>query len=159
MPPRLTFEYNPLSYAYPDDESPKEVFFQASNGTPIAAHLCAVLLYWANKVFSDGEEVWQVVRLDRREDTKDVYRYVYPDMIVVDGEYQRLQHQMFLLGEFSRDEREAVLEYAEDVGYDARSEDEEESLRWMSELLERMVKEGLVAHGIVDAIREGVALP
>lgn len=156
----MTFEYNPLSYAYPDDESSKELFLQVPNGTPIAPHLGTVLLiYWVNMVFSDGEEVWQVVRLDRREDTNDVYKYVYPDMIVVDGQYQRGHYATYPLGVFSRDQRETVLECAEDVEYDARSEEEDESSRWMGDLLERMVGEGLVTRGVVDAIREGVPLP
>lgn len=159
MPQRLTFEYNPLSYAYPDDESDKELFLQASRPGPFASHRRAVLLYWVNTVFSDGEEVWQVVRLDRPEEN-DVHRYVYPDMIVVDG-CEREHHDTFSLGVFSRDQREEVLECADDVGYEERSgEDEGQCLRWMSELLERMVEGGLVGRAVVDAIRDAVpALP
>ncbi|KAI9567702.1 hypothetical protein HD554DRAFT_935176 [Boletus coccyginus] len=157
MPQRLTFEYNPLSYAYPDDESEKELFLQASN-PGLASHLRAVLIYWVNIVFSDGEEVWQVVRLDRREDS-DVHKYVYPDMIVVDG-CEREHHETFSLGVFSRDQREAVLECADDVAYEERSPEEEgQCVRWMRDLLERMVGEGLVQRAVVDAIRDAVPLP
>jgi hypothetical protein len=158
MPPRLTFEYNALSYAYPDDESDKEVFLQASSPGTFASHLRAVLLYWVNVVFSDGEEVWQVVRLDRPEDS-DVHKYVYPDMIVVDG-CEREHHETISLGVFSRDQREEVLECADDVGYEERSGDGGQCVRWMGELLERMVEEGLVGRAVVDAIRDAVpALP
>lgn len=153
MPPPLTFEYNPLSYAYPDDESDKELFLQAS-GT-IANHLRAVLLYWVNMVFSDGEEVWQVVHLDQRDN---VHKYVYPDLIVVD-ECEREDNETFSLGVFSRDQREAVLECADDVEYDERSGEEGQCLRWMGELLERMIEEELVGRGVVDAIRAAVPLP
>ena len=163
MPQRLTFEYNALSYAYPDDESDKEVFFQATSPGTFASHLRAVLLYWVNMVFTDGDEVWQVVRLDRRQSNlTDVHKYVYPDMIVVDG-CEREHHETISLGVFTRDQREAVLECADDVGYDERSPDQEEEevqcLRWMSELLERMVEERLVARSVVDAIRDAVPLP
>ncbi|KAG8216152.1 hypothetical protein J3R82DRAFT_8158 [Butyriboletus roseoflavus] len=153
MPPPLTFEYNPLSYAYPDDESDKELFLQAS-GT-IANHLRAVLLYWVNMVFSDGEEVWQVVRLDQRDN---VHKYVYPDLIVVDG-CEREYNETFSLGMFSRDQREAVLECADDVEYDERSSEEGQCLRWMAQLLERMMEEELVECAVVDAIRDVVPLP
>lgn len=142
-----------MSYAYPDDESNKELFLQAS-GT-IADHLRAVLLYWVNMVFSDGEEVWQVVRLDQRDN---VHKYVYPDLIVVD-EYEREHNQTFSLGTFSRDQREAVLECADDVEYDERSDEEGQCLRWMGELLERMIGEELVGRGVVDAIRAAIPLP
>jgi len=64
MPPRSTFECNPLSCAYP--ESDKDLFLQASNTSSLSPHR-TVLLYWVNTVFDDGEEVWQVVRLHRRE--------------------------------------------------------------------------------------------
>lgn len=153
MPPPLTFEYNPLSYAYPDDESDKELFLQAS-GT-IASRLRAVLVYWVNVVFSDGEEVWQVVRLDQRDS---VHKYVYPDLIVVDG-CEREHNETFSLGVFSRDQREAVLECADDVEYDERSGDEGQCLGWMGQLLERMIEEELVGRGVVDAIRDAVPLP
>ncbi|KAH0831281.1 hypothetical protein J3R83DRAFT_13916 [Lanmaoa asiatica] len=153
MPPPLTFEYNPLSYAYPDDESDKELFLQASG--MIANHLRAVLLYWVNMVFSDGEEVWQVVRLDKRDN---VHKYVYPDMIVVD-ENEREDNETISLGVFSRDQREAVLECADDVEYDERSDDEGQCLRWMDQLLEQMIGEELVERKVVDVIRNAVPLP
>lgn len=153
MPPPLTFEYNPLSYAYPDDESDKELFLQAS-GT-IASHLRAVLLYWVNMVFSDGEQVWQVVHLDQRDS---IHKYIYPDLIVVDGNV-REHNQTFSLGVFSRDQREAVLECADYVEYNERSGEDGQCLRWMGRLLERMTGEGLVERGVANAIRAAVPLP
>ncbi|KAN0094536.1 hypothetical protein V8E55_002823 [Tylopilus felleus] len=160
MPPRLTFEYNPLSCAYPDDESDKDLFLQVSNTSPSPSPHRTVLLYWVNTVFDDGEEVWQVVRLHRHEDDG-AHKYVYPDMLVVEGASEREHHQTFGLGTFSRDQREAVLECADDVAVAHGDGDGEgqQSARWMGELLERMVQEGLVARGAVDVIRDAVPLP
>lgn len=155
MAPRLTFEYNPLSYEYPDDESDKELSLQVCGTRANHHHLDrAVLLYWVNMVFSDGEEVWQVVRLDQRDN---IHKYVYPDMIVVD-ECEREHNDTFSLGVFSRDQREALLECAEEVEYVERSGDEGQCLRWMSRLLTQMTEEGLVEEGVVDAIRRAVPL-
>ncbi|KAF8452658.1 hypothetical protein L210DRAFT_3519266 [Boletus edulis BED1] len=190
MPPRLTFQYNPLSYAYPDDESDKPLFLQASS--TLATHPPIVLVYWINTVFSDGEEVWQVVRLVRRDAEHirhvhapsnsrssssssstsssssnhgtirssrrdDLFKYIYPDLIVVDG-CERDYNATFSLGVLTRDQREAVLECAEDVAYDPRSDDEGQCTTWMSELLKRLVREGLVARGVVEAIMDAVPL-
>jgi len=213
MPNRPTFEYNPLSYAYPDDESDKELFFLQASGAIAASHLRTVLLYWVNKAFNDGEEVWQVVRLYRKEGGG--YKYVYPDLIVADGhggrehehehsepgqgigngnamgnghghwhghgynhghdrgfghsygyDHDRGRDQseddergeLVSLGTFTRDQREVLLECAEEIEYDERAE--EQCLRWMGTLLDRMTDEGLVKRAVVDAIRGVVpALP
>lgn len=153
MPPRLTFEYNPLSYAYPDDESDKELFLQAS--ATLANHLRPVLIYWVNMVFSDGEEVWQVVRLDHRDN---IYKYVYPDLIVVD-ECERQDNVTFSLGVFSRDQREALLECADDVEYDERPTEQGQCSRWMGQLLNLMRDGGLVERTVVDTIKATIPLP
>ncbi|KAG9308286.1 hypothetical protein JVU11DRAFT_12049 [Chiua virens] len=165
MPQRLTFEYNPLSYAYPDDETDKELFLQASRTHPHHPHAhhsqqqhlshlraAAVLLYWVNMVFNDGEEVWQVVRLDEQDN---VHRYVYPDLIVVDGSVWEY-NDMFSLGVFTRDQREAVLECADEIEYEVRCAEGGQGVRWMGRLLEQMVEEALVGEGVVNAIRDSV---
>ena len=155
MPQRLTFEYNPLSYAYPDDESDKELFFQTSNSS--SSHLRAAFIYWVNIVFDDGEEVWQVVRLDEHNGR---LKYVYPDLIVVDGCEQREHSPTYSLGVFTRDQREAVLEYADEVEYgdNAQAGGEKQCQEWMGRLLQHMITGDLLECGVVDRIRNAVPL-
>ena len=151
MPQRLTYEYNDLSCTYRDDESDKDLFLQVSPSS--------VFLYWVNTAFPDGEQVWQVVRLHPHPNGvgADKIKYVYPDLIVVDACAERTHNATFPLGVFTRDQREAVLECADEVVSDEGSEEEEElGARWMSKLLGRMVSEGLVACDDVQQIRDAV---
>ncbi|KAI0050515.1 hypothetical protein FA95DRAFT_604502 [Auriscalpium vulgare] len=138
-----------------DSDTAKEVFLQA-NGKAYATdggpgrH---VFLHWDNSLpVTKGMFVSQIVQLIGIPG-----RWTWESVAHMQDRADLAQHTQFSLGTFSRAQRDRILALAEGIAYDPESVVNTCRV-WMRELLEAMVKEGLLAQEKMDEIDGAVPL-
>lgn len=156
-------ENNPGYNNYPDNNADKEVLVQArgfmTKGLEDQRH---VYICWVNE--GAGEEnspnpeassrIWQIIQLGI---TSGKYVYYYP-LLRVRPDSSISQSQTWSLGFLTRDQRETLIGFAEDIPY--RQYSHSEGCRfWMARLLDKMRTAGMVGQDLLDIIRQEVPLP
>ncbi|PBK85416.1 hypothetical protein ARMGADRAFT_1129555 [Armillaria gallica] len=133
-----------------DDESDKEVFIEAAGSSynGVERH---VLMYWDNGTLNQARVV-QVVEL---VGIPGDYTFKSP----VARLHRPMQHPdtSSFLGEFSREERDIIIELARKVEFDERSTKNGYRV-WLRELLETMVQEGFLSDETFEVIDREVPL-
>jgi hypothetical protein len=146
-PPRFL---NSVYDKFPDDDSTKKVHFQAAGlvtQTGIGIGDRHVLLWWLNfnnlmgsNPSSESSRVIQIVQLTGQPGN---YAYYSPVAQMCDDTHED-DNMQILLGEFTRAQRDRMLELAKEIRFERRSV--VNSCRvWTRDLLEEMVGEGLIS--------------
>lgn len=144
---------------YPDTNEDKEVFVQAAGHQTKAMEIPRhILLCWLNSSSPDeGEQddgAYQIIQLEK---PGGYYHYCYP-VVEIRSAQVMAEHQTWSLGVFTRDQRELLLELAEDVEFKKGSLTEGCRV-WTAKLLRDMRRNGLVSQDLVAKIRREVPLP
>ncbi|KAF9466701.1 hypothetical protein BDZ94DRAFT_1305937 [Collybia nuda] len=141
---------------YPDTDMDKEVFVQAAGyGEKAAGIPQRILICWLNPTpTKQGDGAYQIIELEMQGN---YYHYCYP---VVEQRSAQVMadHQIWSLGVFTRDQRELLLELAEDVEFKERSLTEGSRV-WTAKLLREMRQSGLLSQELVTKIHREVPLP
>lgn len=139
---------------FPDNDDAKEVFVQASGFiTKSMAEARHIVIGWVNGQH-EGQQVWEILQLGKAGDT---YYYQYPYL----EQRARTNHkawETWSLGGLSRDQREKIVELAEDIPYRKKSNNEG-SRFWAARLLLEMMHEGLITHSLLARMQAEVPLP
>ncbi len=147
LPPRfMTSVYD----TYPDDDSVKEVTLHAHGLTYSGVGDRHVLIQWNNATTETGP-VMQIVQLTGQSGN---YSYYVP---VAKLEESMLISQPFSLGEFSRAQRDEILNLASQVVF-SKTSTTNGCRVWTRDLLVAMVKTRLISQAKFDEIDVGVPL-
>ncbi|KAJ7598599.1 hypothetical protein C8J56DRAFT_169847 [Mycena floridula] len=153
MAPKWNSSGLSMNLRFPDDESTKDVIL-AARGTAKGSDTEPrhVFIYWENCCNNDQNVLArQVVQLEKHGDT---YVYLEPN-IKLDG---FVDYETRILGQFTRDQREKILELAADVEFAKRSL-VNGSRVWTRKLLGRMVDEQLIGLETFLTVVDMVPLP
>ena len=149
LPPRfMTSVYD----TYPDDDSVKEVTLHARGLTYSGVGDRHVLLQWNNATTGKGP-VTQIVQLTGQSGN---YSYYVP-VAKYRSEESMLANQLFSLGEFSRAQRDEILDLAHQVVF-SKTSTTNGCRVWTRDLLVAMVKTRLISQAKFDEIDVGVPL-
>jgi hypothetical protein len=134
---------------YPDDDNTKEIYLQAARLTYAGVGDRHVLLWWLN-----GVDVIQIIQLTGQPGNYGYYAPVAQQYSVESAVAANLQ---IFLGEFTRAQREQIMELARKVKFERKSV--VNSCRtWTRDLLEAMVEEGLISQAMFEDVDEKVPL-
>lgn len=138
--------------SFPDDDSTKEVYFQAAGLTYSEISDRHVLLRWLNDELTEDVPITQVVQLTGQPGN---YNYYAP--VVVRSREPRTANLQITLGRFSRAQRDQILQLAMDVKFEKKFT--VNSCRiWTRDLLEAMVGRGLISGDLFTDIDGEVPL-
>ena len=150
LPPRFL---NSVYDTYPDDDSVKEVTFHAQGltytGMVQDRH---ILLQWNNATTEMGP-VMQIVQLTGQSGN---YSYYVPVAQVCSEEFM-INNQLFSLGEFSRAQRDEILDLARQVIF-SKTSTTNGCQAWTRDLLVAMVQAHLISQARFNEIDIGVPL-
>ncbi|KZT01454.1 uncharacterized protein LAESUDRAFT_707385 [Laetiporus sulphureus 93-53] len=142
-----------LANEYPDDDSTKEVVLQADGLQHAGTGDRHVLMRWLNKMDGDGAHITQIVQLTGGPGN---YNFFTP-VVKKQSENSRNSNTFYSLGQYTRVQRDQIITLAKAVQYDKRSR--VNSCRtWTRDLLEAMVKAGLLSQTKFEEIDTGVPL-
>ena len=149
-PPRFL----PNVYAtHPYDDRVKTVTLQAAGITYTGIGDRHVLIHWANSADGADPTVMQILQLSGGVGS---YRFFHP-YAEVQSPKARETNTSYVLGDYTRAQRDRIIALATAVKYDKRSR--VNSCRtWTRDLLEAMVGEGLLSQERFEEMDEGVPL-
>jgi hypothetical protein len=136
---------------HPDTSIDKEVFVQASGlvTTPMETPR-HIFICWSNQ----SQEWYQVIQLIKWGNW---YHYVYP-AVQEHLPANFSANQTWSLGIFTRDQREKLLELAEDIKFEKGSLTQGCRV-WTAKLMLEMRRNGLISQDLLARIRREVPLP
>lgn len=149
-PPRFL----PNVYAtHPDDDRVKMVALRAAGTAYTGIGDRHVLIHWVNSADDANTAVVQILQLSGGVGS---YRFFHP-YAEVQSTKAKEGNTFYVLGEYTRAQRDRIIALATAVKYDKRSR--VNSCRtWTRDLLEEMVKEDLLSQERFEEIDEGVPL-
>lgn len=147
-PPRFM---NSVHTLYPDDDSEKEVYVQANGLSFSGVGDRHVQIQWTNAVV-DGRLVVQVVQL-----TGGVGGYGHYSPFVEIRPSAEINHELFVLGKFSRAQRDEILKLARDVVF-VKASRTNNCCVWTRDLLGAMLGAGLISQATFAGVDAGVPL-
>ena len=134
---------NPYGDKFPDDDSEKEIRLEAVGkkraGPNDDRHVC---LFWTNGVVGEGHDEAQCVQVLHLTGGPGAYAFYTRQTRLQDPATQE-QDTFYVLGRYTRAQREQILELAGRVSYDRHSWVNGCRV-WMRDLLEAMVDAGLL---------------
>ena len=130
---------NPYGDKYPDDNGTKEVVLQADGlvANPDDRH---VLLCWTNGTDAEGRLYIQIIHLTGGPGN---YNFHTPQ-VKMDSEHSREVNTHYVLGQFTRAQRDQIVAFAKAVTFDRKSH-VNNCQTWMRDLLEAMVGANLLS--------------
>ena len=149
LPPRFL---NSVYNTYPDDETVKEVTLSAQGLTYSSIGDRHVLLQWNNATTEMGP-VMQIVQLTGQSGN---YSYYVP-VAQVFSEESMINNQLFSLGEFSRAQRDEILDLARQVVF-SKTSTTNGCRVWTRDLLMAMIQAHLISQEKFNEIDDGVPL-
>lgn len=149
LPPRFL---NSVYDTYQDDDTVKEVNLQAHGLTYSGVGDRHVLLQWKNATTEKGP-VMQIVQLTGQSGN---YSYYVP-VAQVCSEESMINNQLFSLGEFSRAQRDEILDLANQVFF-SKTSTTNGCRVWTRELLMGMVQTDLISREKFDELDVDVPL-
>ncbi|KAG7088439.1 hypothetical protein E1B28_012431 [Marasmius oreades] len=144
---------NPYGGQYPDDDSTKQVVLQADGlkaANPDDRH---VLIHWTNGTDASGNRYTEVVHLTGGEGN---YGFYTPQVKRHSDESLKLD-TFYVLGHYTRAQRNQTITLAKAVQFNKTSRINN-CQTWMRDLLEAMVKGGLLSEAEFNKIDSGVPL-
>ncbi|KAF8351820.1 hypothetical protein F5887DRAFT_932522 [Amanita rubescens] len=149
LPPRFL---NSVYDTYPDDDSVKEVSLYAHGLTYSGVGDRHVLLQWNNATTEMGL-VTQIIQLTGQSGN---YSYYVPVANLCSAQ-SMLNNQPFSLGEFSRAQRDVILDLARQVTF-SKTSTTNGCRVWTRDLLAAMVQAHLISQAKFNEIDIGVPL-
>ena len=150
---RLKRFMNNIADVFPDDNSSKEVNLQAADLTYNGLDSRHVLIWWTNGTHDEGEPVTQILQLTGQPGN---YNFYHP-LVKKQGHTTVSSNQQFLLGTFTRAQRDEIIELANGVAF-SKTSTVNGCRVWTRDLLEAMVRAGLIAANTFKTVDEGVPL-
>ena len=149
LPPRFL---NSVYDVHPDDDSMKEVTLHAKGLTYSGMGDRHVLLQWNNATTEIGP-VMQIIQLTGQSGN---YSYYVPVAQVCSEEFM-INNQLFSLGEFSRAQRDEILDLARQVVF-SKTSTTNGCRVWTRDLLVAMVQANIISQSKFNEIDVGVPL-
>jgi hypothetical protein len=137
---------------YPDNDSIKEVFLQTANLTYAGTGDRHVVMWWWNET-EEPNEVAQLIQLTGQSGH---YSYYSPVAQKIDRQVIA-RNQQFSLGEYTRAQRDQILQLASNVAFEKKSTTNGCRV-WTRDLLEIMVTAGLISGAKFAEVDTGVPL-
>ncbi|KAL4242402.1 hypothetical protein ABKN59_012085 [Abortiporus biennis] len=156
MPPA---EYPPKAMGsihdkYPDDSADKDFYLQANGFSYPGYGDRHVLLWWLNGNNTDtSEPIIQIIQITGQAGN---YHYYYP-VVQQSSEASRLENEQFLLGTYTRSQRDRILELCEEIGFSKKSLVNGCRV-WTRDLFVKMVEEGLLSIELYNEVDKNVPL-
>ena len=148
---------NPYGDKFPDDGTEKEIKLEALGkkraGPNDDRHVC---LYWTNGVVGEGDEEAQCAQVLHLTGGPGAYAFYTPQTRLQDPT-THAQDTSYVLGRYTRAQREQILELASRVSYDRQSWVNGCRV-WMRDLLEAMVDAGLLQKSIFKYLDSEIPL-
>ena len=141
-----------LYATYPDNDSVREVFLQAANITYAGTGDRHVVIWWWNET-GESNPVAQLIQLTGQLGN---YSYYAPVAQKIDLQYIA-RNQQFSLREYTRAERDQILQLATNVVFERKSTTNGCRV-WRRDLLEVMVTAGLASQAKFTEVDTGVPL-
>lgn len=142
-----------IAHSYPDDDSTKNVYLQADRLQYVGYGDRHVLIWWSNGTHvDDSAPVEQCLQLTGQAGS---YAYYHP--VVQKRGDSSDSHQQFLLGTFSRAQRDKIISLADSVVF-SKSSTVNSCRTWTRDLLEAMVEAQLMTTEQFRVVDEGVPL-
>jgi hypothetical protein len=130
---------NPFGDQYPDDNSTKDIVLQAEGllaANPDDRH---VLLRWTNGTDSDGHLYTQIIHLSGGPGNYNLYT----PQVKIHSEASRLTNSFYLLGKYTRAQRDQIIALAKAVQFNKQSR-VNNCQTWMRGVLGSMVNARLL---------------
>lgn len=143
---------NPYGDQFPDDNSIKEIVLQADGLAMVNTDDRHVLLRWTNGV-ADDKYYTQIIHLTGGPGN---YSFNTPQ-VKLHSERSRLSNTYYVLGEYTRAQRDQIIAFANAVDFDKTSR-VNNCQTWMRGLLEAMVGANLLSKAEFDKIDGEVPL-
>ncbi|KAJ8481059.1 hypothetical protein ONZ45_g15434 [Pleurotus djamor] len=102
---------------YPDDDSTKDVYLQAASLSYPGFGDRHVLIWWLNASCDEEDDALQVIQLTGQAGN---YHYFFP-VVERSPTSLRASNQQFVLGTFTRAQREQILNLADEVAFSVTS--------------------------------------
>ena len=144
---------NPYGDRHPDDDSTKEVEFQADGLVVLNPDDRHVLLRWTNGTDAEGRVYTQIVHLSGGPGN---YNFHTPQ-VRIHSEASRGANTCYPLGKYTRAQRDQIVALAKAVNFDKRSRVNNCQV-WIRDLLEAMVGANLLSKAEFDKIDVSVPL-
>ena len=151
--PTRRLAINPYGDRYPDDNSTKKVELQADGLVTAHTGDRHVLLRWTNGTDTEGRVYAQIIHLSGGPGN---YNFHTPQ-VKMHSEALMGADTYYLLGQYTRVQRDQILALAKAVDFDRRSR-VNNCRTWMRDLLEAMVGAGLLPKAEFDKIDVDVPL-
>ncbi|KAL5483334.1 hypothetical protein ACEPAI_8565 [Sanghuangporus weigelae] len=143
---------------FPDDNSSKNVYVQAEGRTYSGLGDRHVLLWWANGTYEQGQwknlPTTQILQLTGQSGYYNYYHPVVKKRRIASME----MNQQFLLGTFTRAQRDKIIELVNSVKF-SKTSTVNGCRVWMRDLLDAMVTAGLITASTFNTVVVGVPLP
>ncbi|EKM77847.1 hypothetical protein AGABI1DRAFT_130120 [Agaricus bisporus var. burnettii JB137-S8] len=146
---------NNIHDKYPDNDKMKHVFIQADNKAYPGYGDRHVLLWWSNSNDEDNDSnfVTQVIQLTGQAGN---YNY-YAPVVKPRSPTSTARHLQIDLGNFTREERDKILDLAKRVQFNKKSTVNGCRV-WTRDLLESMVNQGLITKAKFESIDAEIPL-
>jgi len=144
---------NPYGDQYPDNNSTKEIVFEADGlvaANPDDRH---VLLCWTNGTDEEGRRYTQIIHLSGGPGN---YNFHTPQ-VKIHSDHSLQMNTCYVLGQYTRAQRDQIIALAKAVRFDKKSQ-VNNCQTWMHDVLEAMVNASLLSETLFDQIDVEVPL-